>query len=113
VAAAYPNVAVCGAKDGISAIARARARKPDVILMDAILPRLNGIEATSKIRAFLPDAVVVILSLYDDAPFRARAKQAGATAYFATVQPFDDVLAVLSRYLSGRAPSDRLARWAK
>jgi len=53
---------VCGeAVDGQDAIEKARELKPDVIVMDVSMPRLNGLEATPIIRSVLPDCEILIL----------------------------------------------------
>jgi DNA-binding NarL/FixJ family response regulator len=99
LSAAYPQVTISAAKDGLRAVALARVRRPDVVLIDVVLARLSGFEAIDRIRALLPNVKVVVLSLYDDAQFRARARKAGVEAYLAKAQPFDDVLVVLDRLL--------------
>jgi DNA-binding NarL/FixJ family response regulator len=77
-----PNVAVVGeAATGEEALQIARRLKPDVVLMDAELPGMDGVAATAAIRAALPTTRVIVLSLHADAPTRARALAAGAAAF--------------------------------
>ena len=55
-----PNFTVVGeAGDGEEAVRMARELKPDVIVMDISLPKINGIEATKQIKAFQPSAIVL------------------------------------------------------
>lgn len=64
--------------DGPAAVEAATEYKPDVVLMDAAMPGMNGIEATRRIKDADPDAQVLILSGYEDELLLARAVQAGA-----------------------------------
>ena len=54
---------VCGeGVDGEDAVEKAKLLKPDVIVMDVSMPKLNGLEATRLVRGILPDSEVLILS---------------------------------------------------
>ena len=54
---------------------------PDVVIMDIVMPRMNGLEATRLIRERHPDARVLILSMYDDHEYVVQIIQAGASGY--------------------------------
>jgi DNA-binding NarL/FixJ family response regulator len=57
---------VCGeAADGAEAVTRARESRPDLIIMDLAMPRMNGIEASSVIRNTMPDVPIVAFTMYD------------------------------------------------
>jgi DNA-binding NarL/FixJ family response regulator len=77
--------------DGQEALQLARALQPDVILMDVRLPGLDGLEATRLLRESVPRCSVVILTLYDEAANRQRAREMGAFA-FVSKQESDDTL---------------------
>jgi DNA-binding NarL/FixJ family response regulator len=64
--------------DGPAAVEAATEFRPDVVLLDAAMPGMNGIEATRRIKDADPDAQVLILSGYEDELLLARAMQAGA-----------------------------------
>ncbi len=77
-----PNFKVIGeAGDGAEAVAMAKKLKPDVILMDIAMPKLNGIEATKQIKKFQPSAVVLILTAYDYEQYIFPLLEAGAAGY--------------------------------
>ena len=77
-----PDLEVVGeAENGAEAIAQARLLKPDVVLMDLLMPVMGGIEATGKLRAELPDTeVVAMTSVLEDAAV-VGAVRAGAIGY--------------------------------
>ncbi len=78
----FPDFAVIAeAADGEEAVQLAMERKPDVILMDISMPRLDGIEATTQIMEQQPDARVVILSVHEDEEYVRRILKAGARGY--------------------------------
>lgn len=77
-----PDLMVAGeADDGFEAVEKARALKPDVVVMDIGMPNLNGIEACRQVRDALPDTQVVMLSMHSDEGYVLRALKAGALAY--------------------------------
>ena len=76
------SVEVVGrAADGEEAARLAAELGPDVVLMDLSMPRLDGFEATRRIRASTPDTAVVVLTGSLDSDDAARAKEAGATGF--------------------------------
>jgi DNA-binding response OmpR family regulator len=93
------------AADGEDAVRVAERERPGLILMDASLPRLDGLEATRRIRAHasLHDVPVVFLSGHAEASFRAVALETGGNEYL--VKPFevDQLDAVLRRHLGKNA----------
>ena len=85
------------AEDGVSALALMKELRPDVVLMDAQMPRMDGIIATVALRAAFPDAAVVILSLHDDAATRRQATAAGAAAFLSKQATDTTLVEVLRR----------------
>lgn len=67
--------------DGREAVRAALAQKPDVAIIDAAMPLLNGIDATQQIVRRVPETRVLMLSMHSDEAYLTRALQAGATGY--------------------------------
>ena len=72
---------VGAASDGEEAVERARGLSPDVVLMDLDMPRLDGIEATSRIVAERPETAILVLTSFSDRPRILGAIEAGAAGY--------------------------------
>lgn len=72
---------VAEAGDGREAVRLALAHEPDVAILDISMPLLNGIEATRQIIRRLPNARILILSMYANEAYVTGAMQAGATGY--------------------------------
>ena len=67
--------------DGAEALAAYTANRPDCVLMDIRMARMDGIAATRQIRAAYPDATIIIVTDYDDEKLRHLAQSAGACRY--------------------------------
>jgi DNA-binding NarL/FixJ family response regulator len=95
---AESDLSVIGeACDGEAALDLATSLCPDVVLMDVEMSRMDGLAATSALRLIRPQAAVIILSLHDDAPTRARARDAGAAAFVAKSMPAATLLTTIRR----------------
>ncbi|HSK55631.1 MAG TPA: response regulator transcription factor [Jiangellales bacterium] len=77
------------AGDGDEAVAMARALRPDLVLMDLRMPRLDGADATARILADVPATRVLVLTTYDTDGDILRAVEAGATGYLLKDTPRD------------------------
>src|ERR1700722_9142808 len=87
---------ICGeAFDGQDAIEKARELRPDVVVMDISMPRMNGLDATREIKQFLPQAEVVVVSQYEVPEMARQAFKAGARAYVVKSAIATDLLAAI------------------
>jgi DNA-binding NarL/FixJ family response regulator len=77
-----PDLAIVGeAEDGLMAVEIAQHTRPDLVLMDVEMPRMDGIAATRALRDQLPQLVVILMSIYESPHLRDRALKAGAVAF--------------------------------
>ncbi|HLA63233.1 MAG TPA: response regulator [Rhodothermales bacterium] len=90
------------AEDALAAAEQATAAEaPALVLMDVNLPGLNGIEATKRLRALLPDARVVVLTVRNDADTIYEALRAGASGYLPKWVPVDTLVSALQQARDG------------
>lgn len=91
-----PDLTLVGeASDGLEAIEQVGLLKPDVVLMDFSMPRMNGLEATRRIAQNWPSVRVIGLSMYDEADRAAAMLEAGACAYLNKTVDADALLNVI------------------
>ncbi len=77
--ATQPDWQVVGeAANGIEALFSVIADRPDVVLMDVAMPKMNGLRATRKIKTIFPATKVILFSAYSDRGYRHGSKEAGA-----------------------------------
>ncbi len=82
LASASESMTVVGeAADGEQALALIRRRRPDVVITDLVMPRLNGVELTRRIRQELPQTKIILMSSYTEDAYRLMASDSGADAF--------------------------------
>jgi DNA-binding NarL/FixJ family response regulator len=102
-----PDVEVVGtAANGEEALALADELRPDVILMDLRMPRVDGVEATRRLRASHPAIKVVVLTTYADDRSVIDALRAGALGYLTKDAGGDEIRQALQRVTNGQASLD-------
>ena len=94
---------IAEATDGYEAIDLAALHKPDVILLDVGMPRLNGPDAALSISQKVPAARIVMVSMHSDEAYVLRALKAGARGYLLKASPEADVLAAVRAVAAGNA----------
>ncbi|MBM4118855.1 response regulator transcription factor, partial [bacterium] len=101
------DVEVVGeAAGGEEAVRKALELRPDVVVMDLMMPGANGIEATRRIRAALPEARVLVLSMYDDEEHVQRLLAGGASGYMLKRATSDELVRALKEVVAGGMPLD-------
>jgi DNA-binding NarL/FixJ family response regulator len=90
------------AKTGAEAVVLYRKLMPDIVLMDLRLPDMSGIDATAKLRAEFPQAMVIIISTFDGEEDIFRSLQAGARSYVPKDISRDELLQTIRNAYSGK-----------
>ena len=91
------------AGNGLQAIERSEALRPDVVLMDLAMPEMGGLQATRLIKAQDDPPYIVIASHFDDAEHREHALRAGADGFVSKLSYLQEVMPVLERLARGDA----------
>jgi DNA-binding NarL/FixJ family response regulator len=111
--ATFDGVELVGsAADGAEAVDLCRETRPDVVLMDLEMPRLDGIEATRRISEDEPDAHVVVLTSFSDRERILGALDAGAVGYVLKDAEPDELASAIRAAARGEAPLDPKAAHA-
>ena len=97
---------VATAADGIEAVERARAERPDIVLMDLRMPRLEGADATRQILAAYPETRVLVLTTYADDQFLFPALQAGARGYLTKDATAEEIEHAIRALIAGQTHLD-------
>jgi DNA-binding NarL/FixJ family response regulator len=92
--------------DGVEAVERAQNEKPDVVLMDLRMPRMDGAEATRQICAALDDTQVLVLTTYADDESLFGALQAGARGYLTKDASGEEIEHAITALAAGRTHLD-------
>jgi DNA-binding NarL/FixJ family response regulator len=95
------------ARDGQEAIKRCRELRPDLVLMDVSMPKVDGLEATRYIKAHAPETSVLILTAHADHGLLMDAVRAGAAGYVLKGEHPDNVLNAVRAVLDGETPLDQ------
>lgn len=100
------TMAVVGeAADGEAALALVRRERPDIVITDLMMPRLNGVELTRRIRRELPETKIILMSSFPEDAYRLMASDSGADTFLSkrviTSELLPAIADVIRRRLSG------------
>ncbi|MFF4123901.1 response regulator [Microbispora rosea] len=102
-----PGIEVVGsASDGETALRLVADERPDVVLMDLRMPRMDGVEATRRIRAGFPDTQVVVLTTYTDDESVFAALRAGARGFLTKSADAEEIARAVTTVMNGDAQLD-------
>jgi DNA-binding NarL/FixJ family response regulator len=101
-----PVLAVCDeASDGVEAIERAEESKPDLIVLDLSMPRMNGLEAAAALKLVVPSTPIILFTSYQDA---VRNLELGTMGISAVISKSSSIQVLLNE-IQRLAPSARAA----
>ncbi len=106
-ALAYEGYTVAVAHDGPTALSSARREVPDLIVLDVMLPGIDGIEVCRRLRAAGDSVAVLMLTARTEIPDRVEGLDAGADDYLVKPFAYDELLARVRMLLRRREPNGR------
>jgi DNA-binding NarL/FixJ family response regulator len=95
-------VVVAEAEDGAEAIREAAALRPDIVIIDISMPRINGVDATRRIIREHPDVRVIALSIHSERRFVVNMLSAGASAYLRKDFAAEELVAAIECVRAGK-----------
>lgn len=102
-----PDIEVVGeASDGLEAVDKAEELSPHVVAMDVSMPRMNGIEATKRIKQRNPLVQVLALTAYDDFAYVSRLLENGASGYLLKSARASEIVAAIRATALGESVLD-------
>lgn len=90
------------AADGMELVRLVKSKKPDVAVVDASMPKLNGMEAIRQIRTFNKDVKTIVLTMHKDVAYAVRAFDVGANGYIVKHAATDELVNAIKEVLKGR-----------
>jgi DNA-binding NarL/FixJ family response regulator len=93
---------VAEAEDGVEAVEAVGRTRPDLLVLDYRMPRLNGLQVARQLASVAPQTAMVMLTSEDDPRVRAEASRAGVSRYLLKAGRADDLLRTLRGVGSGR-----------
>jgi DNA-binding NarL/FixJ family response regulator len=104
-----PGFEIIGeAEDGREAVELCRSLRPDLILMDVRMPRMDGLEATRTIKQESPEIGVLMVTMHENPDYMLEAIKAGAAGYVLKDAPLDELITAARRVVDGE-PSNHQA----
>ncbi|HMQ50743.1 MAG TPA: response regulator transcription factor [Anaerolineae bacterium] len=98
-----PDLIIVGeASDGEEAVRLAQELEPDVVIMDVRMPKLNGIEATRRIKSQKPGVRILVLTAHDDDEYVFALLQAGANGYLLKTAEIEELVRAIRTVASGQ-----------
>ncbi len=99
-----PDITVCDvAEDGQAVICSVRKEKPDIILMDVRMPKMDGVQCTKIIKENYPEVKIIILTTFDDDEYVYNALKFGASGYLLKGVSMDELENAIKTVYSGKA----------
>ena len=103
---------VAEARSGEDALEKAAEARPQIVLMDITMPGMDGLEATRRLKALLPECLVLALTVHQDKQYFMEMLRAGASGYITKQAAADELVAGINAVAAGNVYlQPALARW--
>lgn len=103
---ARPDLEICGeAADGLETVEKARLLRPDLILLDFSMPKMNGAEASSVIKKRFPNIAIILFTMYGESVGKSMQAATGVDAVLSKPDGLSDLLGAIDAVLAGKKPS--------
>jgi two-component system, NarL family, response regulator NreC len=103
ILSSQPDFKVVGqANNGLEAIKLTEDLRPNVLIVDMMMPGLNGLDVTLQVKSRVPDCRVVVLSMYDDESYVVISLQNGASAYVLKASSATDLIQAVRAAAAGQ-----------
>jgi DNA-binding NarL/FixJ family response regulator len=100
-----PDLQIVGeAKDGEEALNLSRRFRPELVLMDVRMPKMDGLEATRAIKEISPETAILMVTTYENPEYLVEAIKAGAAGYLLKETTKGQLLSTVRRVLDGETP---------
>lgn len=93
------SLEVFEASTGELGIVKALREKPSIVLMDIGLPNMSGIDAAGRIKKYLPDCKIIVLTMFETEAFREVFKSSDITAYIGKSELFEKLMPLIEEHL--------------
>jgi DNA-binding NarL/FixJ family response regulator len=89
------------AEDGLEAVKQVQRLRPDVVIMDLSMPKINGVEAIKEIKRVVPDTKIVVLTVHKNEEYVLASFQAGSDGYVLKYASHDELVSAIRTVLKG------------
>jgi two-component system response regulator NreC len=94
-------IVVGEADNGLTAVEEVERLRPDVLVVDVMMPGLSGLEVTRQVHTRMPHIRILVLSMHEDEPYVLEALRQGASAYLIKASSIDHIVLALQQVLKG------------
>ena len=103
-----PDIEVVGeAQDGLGAVEACGELRPNLVLMDVRMPRMDGLEATRELKRVHPGIAVLMMTMHESPDYLLEALRAGAAGYVLKDAPQEEVVEAVRQVRRGESPLDQ------
>jgi DNA-binding NarL/FixJ family response regulator len=92
---------VCGeAADGVEGIEKALELKPDLIVLDLLMPRMNGLQTATALQSAMPEVPIILFTLFPDSELACQARKAGVASVLSKMTEMSSLCDEVERLVS-------------